>query len=35
MSGLIFKYGDYVHPAGEVYPQAIEIRPVLSERGIK
>jgi hypothetical protein len=33
--GLVFKYGGYSHPPGEVYPQAIEVRPVVSERGIR
>lgn len=35
MSGLKFKYGSHVHPAGEVYPQIIEARPVFSDRGIR
>lgn len=35
MSGLVFQYGDYQHKAGEVYPQLIEVRPVLSDRGFR
>jgi hypothetical protein len=35
MSGLVWKYGSYQHPVGEVYPQLIEARPVLSERGFR
>lgn len=35
MSGLVFKYGSYSHPAGEVYPQIIELRPVVNDRGVR
>ena len=32
-AGLVFKYGDFEHDPGEVYPQMIEIRPRVSDRG--
>jgi hypothetical protein len=35
MSGLVWQYGSYRHRPGEVYPQLIEIRPVLSDRGVR
>lgn len=35
MSGIYFQYGDYIHPAGEVYPQLIEARAVDSDRGYR
>ena len=34
-NGLIFYYGPYNHPQGEVYPQAIEYIPQFSEKGIR
>lgn len=33
--GLRFFYGGYTHPAGEVYPRRIEVRPVKSQRGVR
>jgi hypothetical protein len=33
--GMIFQYGDYQHEKGEVYPQKIEIRPLLTEDGVR
>lgn len=34
-NGLIWYYGSYEHPAGEVYPRNIEVRPIQSDRGIR
>ena len=33
--GLIWFYGDYEHPAGEVYPKTIEILPKHSDKGVR
>lgn len=34
-NGLIWYYGNYEHPPGEVYPQKIEVRPLSSDRGLR
>lgn len=34
-NGLIFKYGNYSHLPGEVYPQRLEVRPLISEDGVR
>ena len=33
--GLTWYWGNYKHPAGEVYPQVIEARPLFSDRGVR
>jgi len=33
--GFVFFYGDYDHPAGEVYPKRIETKPMLSKQNIR
>lgn len=33
--GMIFKYGSFAHPKGEVYPASLEIRPRFTEDGVR